>query len=63
MISEDSYDECGEIEKVKAYLRRGALGGILATDDSLTSVWAILRGELGVLESESVVDASEEEFE
>ena len=52
-----------EIEKVKAYLRRGALGGILATDDSSTSVWAILRGELGVLESESVVDASEEEFE
>ena len=45
------------------YLRRGALGGMLATNDSSTSARAILRGVLGPEEAESVVDASELEFE
>lgn len=45
------------------YLRRGALGGMLATNYSSTSARAILRGELGPEEAESVVDTSELEFE
>jgi len=45
------------------YLRRGALGGILTTDCSSTAALAIFIGELASYESESIVDASVEEFE